>query len=508
MEYRNSENLGEFIQELKETYLDIEMSKTDAEEELVETKRNFLRFMEKRNKDPRRAHPKLTECERASLAHVNPDVNLGEEEFYFRHQGECPTMDEYRQAQPIFGYPIELPLGLKKLRSHDDLEIIRAFADILGSLMQPTDRPPVDHLKTHEFTSSLTINMLTVNHGNLTRNPKLDGREVYNMAMKDRPIVKMMMQNSAHILCLNEADAFLSPQDDKSRELIKTFVRFGYKGIVIKQWSSRPIACFVDLPQELLARHISTKSQNWGTTFGMFRFFFGTEENCTDPEYDIPASDCLATTGPSMFTESKKYIGPRLPTRTTVQGHGRNKEIVVLHIEQSDEYRGMLPKSSNKSLLEFGSRHVTRADLPFATIGVFHIHPSISHGAAREDFQNEVLPLVALYQCDAITGDANKSAKTYSRLQHVFNPANGLMNILMKAYQRLWNETENLPLVDRMEYAMGTSCTLKSVVRHHIYMKTGSAYARTFPDVMTFVFGSGKTNIQQVFRKEEMNAMR
>ena len=65
------------------------------------------------------------------------------------------------------------------------------------------------------------------------------------MAMKDRPIVKMMMQNSAHILCLNEADAFLSSQDEKSRELIKTFIRFGYKGIVIKQRSSRPIACFV-----------------------------------------------------------------------------------------------------------------------------------------------------------------------------------------------------------------------------------------------------------------------
>ena len=212
------------------------------------------------------------------MAHVDPDVILGEEEFYFRHRRECPTMDEYRRAQPASGYPIKLPLGLKKLKSHDGEEIIRAYADILGSLMQPTDRPPVDHLKTHEFTSSLTINTLTMNHGNLTRNPKLDGREVHNMAMKDRPIVKMLMQNSAHILCLNEADAFLSPQDEKSRDLIKTFIRHGYKGIVIKQWSSRPIACFVrggpSARVELLARHISTKSQYWGTTFGMFRCFF------------------------------------------------------------------------------------------------------------------------------------------------------------------------------------------------------------------------------------------
>ena len=341
--------------------------------------------------------------------------------------------------------------------------------------MQPTDRPPVDYLKMHEFTSSIAINTLTLNHGNLTHKESKAGQQGgVQHAMKDRPIVRMMMQNSAHILCLND----------------KTFIRYGYKGIAIKQWSSRPIACFVRggpfARVELLARHISTKSQNWGTTFGMFRCFFGTEGSCTDPEYEIPTSDCLATTGPSMFTESKKYIGPRLPTRTVVQGHGRDKEIVVLHIEQSDEFRGMIPKSSNKSLHEYDDRHITRADLPFATIGVFHIHPPISHGAAREDLQNEVMPLVTLYRCDAIAGDANKSANTYSKLQHVFNPANGLVNILMRAYQRLWN----LPLVDRMEYAMKTSCTLKSIVRHHLYMKCGSGYDRTFPDVMiTFVFG-------------------
>ena len=198
MEYHTPENLDEFIQELKEIYLKIVMSKKDAEEELVETKRNLIRFMEKYNKDPKGAHPTLTECERASLAHVDPDVNLEEEEFYFHHRGECPTMDECRKAQPVSGYPIKLPLGLKKLR----LTTQKSSEHILGSLMQPTDRSPVDHLKTHEFTSSLTINMLTMNHGNLTRNPKLDNKEVCNMAMKDRPIVKMMMQNSAHILCL------------------------------------------------------------------------------------------------------------------------------------------------------------------------------------------------------------------------------------------------------------------------------------------------------------------
>ena len=79
-------------------------------------------------------------------------------------------MDEFRKAQPISGYPIKLPIALRKLKAYDKPEVIRAFADILGSLMQPTDHSPVDHLKAHEFTSSLTINMLTMNHGNLARN--------------------------------------------------------------------------------------------------------------------------------------------------------------------------------------------------------------------------------------------------------------------------------------------------------------------------------------------------
>ena len=81
------------------------MNKKDAEEELEEIKRNFICFMEKYNKDPKRAHPKLTECERASLAHVDPNVNLDEEEFYFHHRGEWPTMEEFRK---VSGYPIKL----------------------------------------------------------------------------------------------------------------------------------------------------------------------------------------------------------------------------------------------------------------------------------------------------------------------------------------------------------------------------------------------------------------
>ena len=55
-----------------------------------------------------------------------------------------------------------------------------------------------------------------------------------------------------------------------------------------------------------------------------------------------------------------------------------------------------------------------------------------------------------------------------------------------------------MPFADR-------SCTMKSIVLHHLYMKTGSGYDRTFPDaMMTFEFGWGKADIQQQFRKSEI----
>ena len=251
------------------------------------------------------------------------------------------------QAHNSAHCPISLPIGLKKLRHDDDPDLIKSFRDILGSLMQPSDRPYVDHLASHEFTSSLTLNMLTLVHDNLTRNPKLDSREVKSMSiMKERPLIMMMLQNSAHSVCLNKADAFFYPE--KSKDLIKLFIKVGYKGIVLKSWSAKPIACFVrggkQARVELLAR-----SQYWGTAVAMFRCYLGVEKDSTDPDYDSPTSDCLATTGPDMFIDQHKYIGRRLPPRTKVQGHGKQTPTTY-----------------------FDSRHVTRADLPFATIGVFH----------------------------------------------------------------------------------------------------------------------------------------
>ena len=150
-----------------------------------------------------------------------------------------------------------------------------------------------------------------------------------------------------------------------------------------------------------------------------------------------------------MYDNNEKCVGKRLPPRTAVQWRGKNCEIVVIHIEQNNETRGAFPRPTEDPVLSYDTRHVTRADLPFATIGVFHTHPNISHGAAREDMQKGIMPLVTEYQCDMITGDANKSANTLSKLQSVYNPENGLMRHIMENFKRTWNETQDMPLANQ-----------------------------------------------------------
>ena len=209
----NPANVAEFNQEFQDIYLGREMSKTDAAKELDEIKQAFTEFMERYHMDPKKAHKDLTDCELRFLAHVNPDENIEGDEFYFEHASDHPTMEEFRAAQNPSGYLLRLPIGLKKLKNRHDPELIKSFTNILGSLMQGTDGQVVDYLKRKDYPSSISPNILTVNHGNLTTSPKLDSRELKSWPIKHRRLIMQMMQNSAHILCINEADASLYPEE-------------------------------------------------------------------------------------------------------------------------------------------------------------------------------------------------------------------------------------------------------------------------------------------------------
>ena len=126
-------------------------------------------------------------------------------------------------------------------------------------------------------------------------------------------------------------------------------------------------------------------------------------------------------------------------------------------------------------------RHVARAGLPFATIGVFHVHPSLSHRSVEKDFQEHILLLTKEFQRDAIAGDGNQSVNSLSKYQQVYRPDNGPLYHAIKLFQQTWNDTTALPPVGRL---------VQSIIRH---AKKGCDDDRTFPDCrVAFVFGCGK----------------
>ena len=159
MENLNPDNLAEFNEQFQQVYLDRDMSKTEAEEELKITKASFKDFMQRYDQDPQNVHKDLNQCEIDSLKHVDPDAHV-DEVFYLRHRSNKPTMEEHRAAQPASGYPIRLPLGLKSLRTQDDPDVIKAYTDILGPLLRATEGQVMDKFQARGCPS-MTINILT-----------------------------------------------------------------------------------------------------------------------------------------------------------------------------------------------------------------------------------------------------------------------------------------------------------------------------------------------------------
>ena len=405
MEFNHRKNVQNFNDEFIEAYLHKDMDKKQAQKELAAARIEFRELIGRYYDDPASLRTDLSACEIDSLAHIDPEFTYSEEDFYYHETGSHPTIEEFNKNQPESGYLIRLPIGIKSIRAHSDPKVIKAYTDILGALMQSTNRPVIEHTQEGDFTSSMMLNVLTMNHGNYTKNPKLNG-EMPNMNFRDRPITRMLMCNSAHILCLNEADAFFEDTEDKTREHPDVYSSW-LQGHCHQILARKTYRMFRSRQQARQSRALDSWQDTFLTSPRIGEQ--GTEGNSIDPEHDIPTSDCLATTGTSMFTEEckKNHFFKRLPPRSIIKGYGQNKEIITIRTEKVDGFRGAQPKSKDYHKEQYDDRHVTRAGLPFATIRVVHTHPSISYGAVLEDFQY-IMPLVTEYACDAITGMATR----------------------------------------------------------------------------------------------------
>ena len=119
-----------------------------------------------------------------------------EEEFYYIYNHQTPTVES--------GYP--MPIGLKTLRYNADGKLIKTFTNILGKLTQEHPIANVEHDANYVSTSSMQINAPTVNHGGITKNPKINDRKLRDMPMKDRPASPRCFYATPHrsFACMNK----------------------------------------------------------------------------------------------------------------------------------------------------------------------------------------------------------------------------------------------------------------------------------------------------------------
>ena len=189
-----------------------------------------------------------------------------EEEFYDQEKSSAPTIEELRANQTESGYP----------------------SGHTANFSEP--RPRAWPCPENEFTSSMTLNALTLNHENYTKNAKLNGRELASMlgfhnksAAREDAVAhqrtRRLSQRGRRIPC--------DDNEDQSRELMMLFIRHHRRPIVRFFRGSTPESSFGKI------LFLSDKSKNWGTAVRVSRCYFGTELNSNYPEHDSPTSDCL-----------------------------------------------------------------------------------------------------------------------------------------------------------------------------------------------------------------------
>ena len=88
-------------------------------------------------------------------------------------------------------------------------------------------------------------------------------------------MIMQLMQNSANTLCINEADPFTYPKDEKTIELIKLFITCGYKGIVLK--------CGLREPPHVLSEVVNMPESNcWHDTSQQRANIGAQHSECSD----------------------------------------------------------------------------------------------------------------------------------------------------------------------------------------------------------------------------------
>ena len=417
---------------------------------------------------------------------------------------------EFKSQNAGKGYPLYLPnvidyetwnnLGRPSLEEDDSFILpdsepkdIELLTDLLSRQFENetnTDKKRDFENASQTQTDTTTLSVLTLALGNYQRQHKVSTKKRFGPQYNF--LHRLIYQNSAHVICLTEADSLT---DDMLDELM---IPGGLHIFRLKHGLAPAVAICVRGDQttsiELLHSNYqdtTRESQHgpyWAVIGGVFHVTFGrisvgdntlvpilydkkgrptpywkavsmmeTMESwqneiqqtsdhimlCTGTRYDIVSQEFFARVNNSDLP----------PCHVDVRG--TYNQYVSLTIDPvTKEMRKQQPKISDE-IDVFASpppvrrehiKDVKRAGFPELTVSVFHLNqdvakkPQVAHSALQRFFQRTLI-----YQADVLTGDGNSAAYRFHDKQELCHQRVSLIWYLLKHNVELLNERIDLP---------------------------------------------------------------
>ena len=431
--------------------------------------------------------------------------NVPEETYY-----ECSemTFEEFRSENAGAGYPLRLPSVInyeqwkEEGKPEDDDRfvtpysadhLIKRLVDVMsrqleGSVSQ-NKRDFINAEQTQTGSSSLSV--LTLSMGNWQRQHRAY-KSLFDLQYQF--LHKLIYQNSAHIVCITEADSLT---DGMIRDII---YKGGMRVFRLKQGTAPAVMCCVrgDISSSVELLHSSyqdwkretSDGPRWAFIGGIFRVVFGRlsfgEDSLVHALHDKKgrpiepkkAEEMIRNVGTYQRHENlqnkstqvllctgSRYYKTVKTLRAKIANHqfppceidtdGQGNEFVSLTIHPvTPEMREKNPTVTDEldmlatppPAFQECSTDAKRSGFPEAVVGVFHLDhgvakkPQLSHNVLQRFLQRNLL-----YQSDFITGDANSAANRFHVKQELCHQRLSLFWYLLESNIRLLNERINEP---------------------------------------------------------------
>ena len=294
------------------------------------------------------------------------------------------------------------------------------------------------------------------------------------------------------------------------------------------------IGCFVKGDKtarvDLIHRFVLTKSQVWVMSGAHFRVWYGLLSESYDAEVPLdhsqgglplrvthvrendavgrPFKDVIVSTSgndPDWKIPEKETLKERGIKQVISYSEGRILFCDCILEEYTEDSRLTIQTKG-----EYNRTYVSRAGLPFLTVGVYHYESN-----ATKSYQAVIKNMIRFvnrglkHGVDVITGDANSASNKINKSQEVQHPQISAINMAMEAIVTCFNQSQSHPL-DYLRVSTEVSASKRSIIEAALKHGTSQGiehdgYFGLLDALVTNIFHWGKTDHMRDCRERHIS---